>query len=467
VYNVLHESLVVHICRDAAEYGDRGAMNRDAFQYLNRWADTPDRRVLLVRGARQVGKTYAVRELGKRFDHFLEINFEKQRQVQAFFRDSLDPTTIARKLSAFFAVPIQAGKTLLFFDEIQACPNAISSLRFFHEEMPELHVVAAGSLLEFALKEIPSMGVGRLSSLFMYPMSLCEFLEALGDKAVMEMAMEADFTHPLDGPFHVRLVDRLREYLLIGGLPEVVKSYARTQDLRAAQTSLDDLIVTIKDDFAKYKDRAPVARLTEVFESLVFQAGSKFKYSALASGSSAAILGDALNLLVSAGIAYKIHHSGARGLPLGAQADPKKFKTVLFDIGVHQRLLGLDLSSFLLARDFKTINRGHVAEAFVAQELFAYGNPSRRPNLHYWHREARSSNAEVDYVIQAGNTTLPVEVKAGTKGQMQSIRLFMAERGLSKGTRVSLENFGTLGDIDILPLYAIRHLSKAEELGCR
>ena len=198
--------------------------------------------------------------------------------------------------------------------------------------------------------------------------------------------------------------------------------------------------------------------MTDVFESLVFQAGQKFKYSAIASGSSAAILGDALNLLVNAGIAYKIHHSSARGLPLGAQVDPRRFKTVLFDIGIHQRLLGLDLSSCLLARDFKAINRGHVAEAFVAQELLAYGNPSRKPNLHYWHREARSSNAEVDYVIQAGDTVLPVEVKAGTKGQMQSIRLFMAERKLSKGIRVSLENFGTLGDIDILPLYGIRRL---------
>ncbi len=433
-------------------------MNRDAFRSLSEWADAPDRKVLLIRGARQVGKTYAVRELGRRFDHFLEINFEKQKQVQEFFSDSLDPAPIVRKLSAFFATPIEAGKTLLFFDEIQACPNAISSLRFFYEDMPDLHVVAAGSLLEFALGEIPSMGVGRISSFFMYPMSFSEFMEALGDKAVLEMAMESDFSQPVDEPFHTRLVDRLREYLLLGGLPEVVKTYARTQDIRTAQTRLDDLIVTIKDDFAKYKDRAPVARLTEVFESLVFQAGNKFKYSEIASGSSAAILGDALNLLVSAGIAYKIHHSSARGLPLGAQANPRRFKAVLFDVGIHQRLLGLDLSSFLLARDFKAINRGHVAEAFVAQELLAYANPSRKPALHYWHREARSSNAEVDYVIQAGDTMLPIEVKAGTKGQMQSLRLFMAERGLSKGIRISLENFGTLGDIDILPLYAVRHL---------
>ncbi len=433
-------------------------MNRNAFQYLDAWTTTYDRRVLLIRGARQVGKTYAIRRLGENFEYFLEINFEKQKQIKTFFSDSLDPATIVRKLSAFFDIPIIPGKTLLFLDEIQACPNAISSLRFFNEEIPELHLVAAGSLIEFALNEIPSMGVGRISSFFMYPMNFNEFVEALGDKPILEMMLEADFSNPIDEPFHLRLIERLKEYLLIGGLPRAVKSYVETQNLRTTQTYLDDMIVTIKDDFAKYKERAPVARLTEIFESLVFQAGGKFKYAALASGSSAAILGDALNLLVQAGIAYKIHHSNARGLPLMAQVDPKKFKTVLFDIGIHQRLLGLDLSTFLLSNDFKAINRGHIAEAFVAQELFAYNNISSKPNLHYWHREARSSNAEVDYVIQAGDTLLPIEVKSGTKGQMQSMRIFMKERGLSRGVRISLENFGTLGDIDILPLYAIKHL---------
>jgi predicted AAA+ superfamily ATPase len=433
-------------------------MNRDVFRYLDAWRTAYNRRVLLIRGARQVGKTYAVRKLGEQFSNFLEINFEKQKQIKAFFSGSLEPASIVRNLSAFFDVPITPGKTLLFFDEIQACPNAISSLRFFYEEMPELHVVAAGSLIEFALNEIPSMGVGRISSLFMYPMNFNEFLEALGDKPILDMMHEADFSNPLDEPFHLRLIERLKEYLLIGGLPGAVRSYAETRDLRITQTYLDDMIITIKDDFAKYKDRAPVARLTEVFESLVFQTGTKFKYSALASGRSAAILGDALNLLVHAGIAYKIHHSSARGLPLMAQADPRKFKTVLFDIGIHQRLLGLDLSNFLLSNDFKAINRGHIAEAFVAQELFAYNNASNKLNLHYWHREAKSSNAEVDYVIQTGDSLLPIEVKSGTKGQMQSIRIFMKERGLSKGIRVSLENFGTLGDIDILPLYAIKHL---------
>ena len=433
-------------------------MERDAFGLLNNWATGPRRKVLLVRGARQVGKTYAVRQLGKSYEYFLEVNFEKDKPVREFFKGALDPEPICRKLSAYFSIPVVAGKTLLFLDEIQACPEAIAALRFFQEDFPELHVVAAGSLLEFALEQLPSMGVGRISSLFMYPMSFCEFLDAVGDSPVRDMALAADSGHPLDAPFHDRLLERLKEYLLIGGLPEAVQSYVTHRDLREVQAVLDDLIVTITDDFAKYKDRAPVLRLTEVFESVPFQAGSKFKYATIGAESSTPPLKHALELLEKASIVHKVHHSSARGLPLAAQVDTKKFKVVLFDVGIHQRLLGLDLASLLVARDFKAVNRGSIAEAFVGQELIAYSNPNGKAALHYWHREARSSNAEVDYVIQHGESILPIEVKAGTKGQMQSIRIFMEERNIDKGVRLSLENFDSLGDIDILPLYAARLL---------
>lgn len=437
-------------------------MERDAFRFLADWAVNPRRKVLLVRGARQVGKTYAVRHLGQSYEHFLEVNFERDRPVRSFFEGALEPETIARKLSAYFSVPVIAGKTLLFLDEIQACPEAIAALRFFQEDMPGLHVVAAGSLLEFSLEQIPSMGVGRISSHFMCPMSFCEFLGAVGDESLRDMMLAADPMHPLDAPFHDRLTDRLREYLLIGGLPEAVQTYVSQRDLRAVQTVLDDMIVTITDDFAKYRDRAPVLRLTEVFESIPFQAGSKFKYAAIGAESSTPPLKHALDMLEKASIAHKVFHTSARGLPLGAQVNAKKFKVVLFDVGIQQRLLGLDLSKRLVANDFKAVNRGGVAEVFVGQEILAYSSPAGKTALHYWHREARSSNAEVDYVMQVDDTILPIEVKAGTKGQMQSIRIFMQDRALEKGVRMSLENFGTLGNIDILPLYATRCLFPAK-----
>jgi predicted AAA+ superfamily ATPase len=434
-------------------------MERIIFKHLKDWAADPKRKVLLLRGARQVGKTYAARVLGKSFENFLEINFEEEKPVRDFFSGSLNPTGLIAKLAAYYARPVVPGKTLLFLDEIQSCPEAISSLRFFYERIPELHVIAAGSLLEFALSEIPSFGVGRISSYFMFPMNFAEFMNAAKDKALHDAALAADFDNPLEQALHQRLADRLKEYFLIGGLPDVVQSYLDRNDLRHTQNILDDLISTIKTDFAKYKKKSPTQRIGEVFESVAAQSGSKFMYSNVPSGSSTAALQDSLNLLVDAGIVHKIHHSSAGGIPLGAQANPRKFKAVLFDTGIHQRIIGLDLADYLLAKDFKAINRGSIAEVFTALELISYQSLHQKSDLYYWHREAKSSNAEVDYVIQSGKSILPLEVKAGTKGQMQSLRLFMSEKKIKKGIRISMDNFAALDDVDILPLYAIAKLS--------
>ncbi|MBU1121839.1 MAG: ATP-binding protein [Candidatus Omnitrophota bacterium] len=278
----------------------------------------PQRKVLLLRGARQVGKTYSIRELKKSFKYYLEVNFEEERTVRQFFAGSLNPSVICQKLSAYFNTPIIAGETLLFFDEIQACPEALSALRFFYEKIPDLHVAAAGSLLEFAIAEIPSYGVGRIYSLFLYPLSFDEFLQALGENDLIGMKNKANYKYPLDDIFHHRLIDYLKIYYLIGGMPEVVKSFARNKDIIFCQKILNDLLETVKDDFAKYKNRSPIQRLKEVFDSISFQSGAKFKYSNIDSSSSHHPLKAALNLIVQAGLAYKIFHTAARGCPLGA-----------------------------------------------------------------------------------------------------------------------------------------------------
>ncbi len=200
-------------------------MKRRIDNILLNWRNEKKRKVLLVRGARQVGKTYSLRELGKSFEYFLEVNFEEEKGIHMFFTDSINPQKICEKLSAYYSIPIVPDKTLLVFDEIQACPEALSSLRFFYEKMPELHVAAAGSLLEFALAEIPSQGVGRISSLFMYPMSFTEFLTALGEEALVSIISQSNANSPVDEPFHKRLIDYLKTYQIIGGMPEVVQSY--------------------------------------------------------------------------------------------------------------------------------------------------------------------------------------------------------------------------------------------------
>ncbi len=436
-------------------------MKRNVEARLLAWKNEPDRKVLLVRGARQVGKTYSIRELGKTFKYFLEVNFEENRNICGFFRDSLNPVHLCEKLAAYFSTPIVANETLLFFDEMQACPEALSSLRFFHEKMPALHVVGAGSLLELALAEIPSLGVGRLSSLFMYPLSFEEYLTAVGEDALLGVVAKADTQRPVDEPFHRRAVDHLKTYLLVGGMPAVVKAYAEKHDLLACFKILDDLVTTLEDDFKKYRKHAPVGRLAEVFRSIVLQAGGKFKYASVDSASSAQTLKDALQLLLQAGLAYRVVHTHARGIPLGAQIDQKKFKVILFDAGIHQRLLGLDVPAHLTVSDLELVNKGSMAEVFTGLELVANHPSHVKPALYYWHREARGSNAEVDYVVQQGADIVPVEVKAGTKGQMQSMFVFMDERKLTRGFRVSLENFGVYGRVQVIPLYAVRRLARS------
>ena len=429
-------------------------MHRTIFHSLQSWA-AADSKVMLLRGGRQVGKTYAVRHLSKSFDSFIEVNFEEEKDVRMLFDGSLDPVGIVRKLANYFGVGIVEGQTLLFLDEIQACPDALRSLRFFHEKMPGLHVIACGSLLEFALESIPSHGVGRITSLFMFPMSFSEFLLAMNEEGLVHEIRGSAVGRPLAPPFHSRLLDHLKTYMVIGGMPEAVQQFAKTESIADCQDVLSDLLRTLRDDFAKYRKRCPASRLTDVLESVVFQAGGKFKYAKACHETRTDSIKSALDLLVMAGLAYRIHHSDARGFPLGAQVNTKRFKTVLFDVGLHQRMLGLDVASMQVTRDFDVVNRGAVAEVFAAQELRATGNPRDPRQIYYWHREARNSNAEVDYVIQHNAKILPVEVKAGGTGRMQSMRMFMKERNIGRGIRTSLENFGTIDGIDIVPLYAL------------
>lgn len=428
-------------------------MKRRIESWLIRWRDKPDRDVLLVRGARQVGKTYSVRGLGRSFEDFLEVNFEEDVDVHSFFEGNLTPAPICEKLAAYYRVPIIPGKTLLFFDEIQACPRALSSLRFFREKMPDLHVIASGSLLEFAIEEIPSQGVGRISSLFMYPMSFAEFLEAVDEAQLNTLIRDAGVGEPLDAAFHTRLVGLFRTFQLIGGMPRVVQAYISRHDLSECMELLDSLLVILRDDFSKYKKRAPVSRLIDVHNAVFSQAGSKFTYSRIDSNCSTAPLKASMEMLIKAGLAIKVTHSSARGIPLSSQAKPSRFKLLPSDTGLMQRAMGLDMSQFLVADDMDIVNRGSLAEVSVGLELVRSASPGMQPVLHYWHRESRGSSAELDYVIQHDNTILPIEVKAGSSGRMRSMHMFLEERNLRRGIRMSLENCSAYGKIVTVPLY--------------
>jgi uncharacterized protein len=429
-------------------------MDRKIDTVLQDWKNLKKRKVLLLRGARQVGKTYSIRNLGKLFEHLLEVNFEEEPEICRFFKKSLNVKDICQKLAAYFNVPILNGKTLLFFDEIQACPECLKSLRFFHEKMPDLHVVAAGSLLEFAISKIPSYGVGRISSLFMYPMTFEEYLIAIEEHQLNKIIHNGSFTKPVDPVFHEKALDKLRTYLLIGGMPAVVESYRLEKNIRQCMIIIDELLTNIRDDFSKYKERVSISQLLETFNSIAHQAGRKFKYSNVSKDTTNHTIKKSLDLLTMASIAYKIYHTSARGIPLGAQINLKKFKVIIHDCGIYNRILGLDLSDHLIKSTIELINKGSIAELFVGLELIANNSSRINPQLFYWHREARNSNAEVDYVIQKNESIFPIEVKAGLKGSMQSMNLFLTERNLDQGLRISQENFGHYNNIYTIPIYA-------------
>jgi predicted AAA+ superfamily ATPase len=432
-------------------------MKRLIDKELLAWKENKDRKVLLVRGARQVGKTFSIRQLGRSFKYFVEVNFEELKDVRVFFDGSLSPDEIVRNLSIYFSTPIIPSETLLFFDEIQACPNALQSLRFFYEKMRELHVVAAGSLLEFVLSEIASFGVGRIETFFMYPMSFTEFLENSGDEGLSQIIAGASIDRPADEVFHNKILDRLKLFQIIGGMPATVKTYIETHDFTACQRSTDVLITSIGDDFAKYRKRLPAIKLLETFKSIVMQVGNKFKYSNI-SNEPASGYKNALDLLIRAGLAYKVAHTSARGLPLGAQTDEKKFKVLFFDTGLYQRVLGLDLASYMSSPMTDLINKGIFAELFVGLEMVASEKKYVHPELYYWHREAKSSNAEVDYVVSVNKEIIPIEVKSSQKGRMRSMQLFLQERNATCGIRISCENFARYGSIITIPLYAVSRL---------
>lgn len=402
-----------------------------------------------------MGKSTAIRHLARQFTHFLEINFEEQRQVHKVFEGDLNPLELCETLSVLYNTPIIPGRTLLFFDEIQACIPAISSLRFFYEKYPELHVIAAGSLLEFALAEIPSFGVGRIRSIFVYPLSFNEYLNALGESGLVTHKAKASPENPLTDVIHQKLIMHFKRFLVLGGMPEVVATYVDSNDLIRCSRVLDDLVTSLRADFTRYKNHVPFLRITEVFDSIIQQSGGKFIYSKAAISSTYKQIKEAVDLLTMGGLVITVTHSASNGIPLGAEVNDKSKKLLLLDTGIFQRLLQLNIGELFLETDFDVINKGAIAEQYVGLELLKAASCYRQESLFYWHREAKSSNAEVDYVTQKSGQIIPIEVKSGKKGSMQSMHLFLQEKNPPYGVRFSLENYSKYNNILVIPLYSV------------
>ena len=387
---------------------------------LLEWKVSPRRKPLLIRGARQVGKSTAVRELGKQFRFFVEINLEKQPDLSQLFTENIDVMKTCEKLSGTLSIPIIPGDTLLFIDEIQVSKDALMSLRYFKEDYPELHVIAAGSLLEFALEELPSFGVGRIRSLYMYPFSFDEFLMAQGLDLLMEYKNAATAENPLPQASHNELVEQLRSFYLVGGMPAAVDEWILTKSYLEVSRVHREIIDSYNDDFSKYKKRISPLLLRQTLRSVAQQVGSKFVCSEVTDDVKSTMIKEALRLLSLAGLIVPVVHTTANGLPLGAGEDVRYTKYLFFDLGVMQTLLDMPAAEILLANDIDFVNKGGASEMFAGLEMMKYGDCYMKAEMHYWQNASKASQAEVDYVASRNGKVLPIEVKASTQGSMRT-----------------------------------------------
>lgn len=435
-------------------------MKRTFERALEQWKDSLHRLPLLVRGARQVGKTHSVEAFGKlHFEQVCTLNFEQRPELKRCF-DTLLPADILRNAEILLNTQIKPGKTLFFLDEIQECPQAILALRYFKEQLPELHVIGAGSLLEFALhSENMRMPVGRVEFMYLMPLSFKEYLRAKGANAALDAIETAGFDRPFSSAIHIHLLKLTQEYAVLGGMPTVINAFIQTQNWHACQNLQTTLLTGYRFDFGKYAKHTKHKYLERCFEYALKAVGQVVKYSHIDPETKSRELKEAIQQLTMAGLLQPIVATAASGLPLNANLNEKKFKLLFLDIGLMQRMTSL-AAEILLQPDLLLVGRGGLAEQWAGQELLANNLPTESPALYFWHREQAGSQAEVDFVIQVDEAIVPIEVKAGTTGTLRSLHRFLHEKKTTVGVRISQKPLHREGNILHIPLYLVSELKR-------
>jgi predicted AAA+ superfamily ATPase len=400
-------------------------MKRSAVQYLeSHWLNKKGALPLILRGARQVGKTWIARALGNQYGDTLEINFETDREYHLVFeRHFGKPDLLVSNLEAISGKKIVPGKTLLFLDEIQECEASVKSIRYFKEQLPELKVIAAGSLLEFILKDI-GFPVGRAETFFIQPLCFSEFLEASG--------IDSNSVDQIDDEI---LNQKLTDYFLVGGLPDSVLAYQVRKNPLDSIEVLKRISLAYRNDFPKYSKKIDLPILNLIYDRSPMLWGKKTKYVSLSDEYRAKDLNRGIDLLADAGLLQRCMHTSAHGVPLAAEAKHSSFKLFSNDIGIG--LQQLQVNPALISFN-ELINKGGVLEQFVAQELKANQPLNQMPQLFYWHREQKSALSEVDFIISDFDQVIPIEVKSGKNTKSKSLSRFMEEKNSKLGVKVSI-----------------------------
>lgn len=456
-------------------------MKRKETQRLQRWIKSNSRKPLIIRGARQVGKSTLVRQFAESNKLVLhEVNLERHFGLIDVFK-SFDTERIIEELEYVIQKgPIRKSGGVLFLDEIQTIPAAIQTLRYFYEDFPELPVIAAGSLLEFVLANHSfSMPVGRVEYLYLNPMTFEEVLEASDKMDLLRLLENYSLEKPFPEMAHQRLLEHQRKYFVVGGMPEAVGRFIETGSIQETSEVHASIMETYRDDFSKYAKQNELLRLHKILDYVPNAIGEKFKYVNVDHHEQARELKKALDLLVKARLIYLSYHSDASGVPLKALLNRKIFKPFFLDCGLMNFMCGIRNISFdqLIRKNF--INTGKIAEQFIAQHLLTIENSNASVDLFYWLREGKKTNAEVDFVIQSNQKILPIEVKAGQSGTLKSLQQFVLAKKTKRAIRLDLNKPSLLSvmhnvvtkngtkkvEMDLLsiPLYMIEQIHRLAE----
>lgn len=418
-------------------------MKRNIENYLVAWKDSPKRKPLILRGARQVGKTFIINAFGKtHFEHYLSVNLEQDRNLQAVFTSN-NPEIIINELTSLYNVPVIPGKTLLFLDEIQASPAALASLRYFYEQTPDLHIIAAGSLLDHTLNEVRySMPIGRVEYAYLHPLNFMEFCTALGETGLCDYMSSYSPDQSFSEAIHSRIAGYLRLYFFIGGMPEAIQTYIDTGNLIEVEKVHANIVTSLQYDFAKYGTRKEQDFLKSSLHYVANTIGRKVKYVNIDRNAHSSQLKEALLKLEMSRVIHLVRKTKSVNPPITQYVDNDTFKPVFMDIGLANHLAQIRLADIEnLCTDFE----GALAEQFVGQEFIASSSFFKETRLYYWIREAKNSNAEIDYLLQIENEIYPVEVKSGKTGSLKSLQVFMESADKHKGIRFNLDlpNYGS------------------------
>jgi uncharacterized protein len=427
-------------------------MERLIYHELKKWKNDSKRKPLLLQGARQIGKTFIVNQFGKsEYKNYIRLNFEEDDNLKNIFDSTLDPFQIINLLGLYLNRKIESENTLIFFDEIQVLPKAITSLKYFHENAPEFHIIAAGSLLGVSVGKSTSFPVGKVNFLTMYPMSFLEYLMALKENLLIDELLNIKDFMALPDILHEKMLSLMKMYLFLGGMPEVVQAYISNQDITEVRKIQDEILQSYQKDFSKYAEPRESIKIAEIWRSIPYQLAkenSKFLYSEVKKNARSSHFEQAIDWLKNAGLIHIVNELRAAKLPLGGYADLGKFKLYLLDTGLLGAMLRLTPDIIIRPDDlFKEYN-GAFIENYVCLEL----TKLLQNELFYW---TSGNQAEVDFVLQYKNDIVPIEVKSGLNKNTQSLQVFESKNKTKYLFRTSPRNFVKSEKFINLPLYRL------------